>query len=137
VSSSIEFAPSRRETAFGLPSDPRIPALVRTGHGPLRLRLLVDTGADFAVAPRRLADLVGLDWDAMPDAQVAGVGGGSTPVRMGRLPMSIGGHGLTVRCLFLQSERPLLILGRADFLDRFVLTIDQPQGRIALQPVDR
>jgi len=38
----------------------------------------------------------------------------------------------TVRCLFVDAPRVPFILGRADFLDRFVLTIDPAQRRIIL-----
>jgi hypothetical protein len=38
----------------------------------------------------------------------------------------------TVRCLFVDAPRAPFILGRADFLDRFVLTIDPAQRRIIL-----
>ena len=52
------------------------------------------------------------------------------PARLGRLPIRIGGSELTVRCLFVDNPRTPLLLGRADFLDRFVLTVDQPGRRI-------
>jgi hypothetical protein len=37
--------------------------------------------------------------------------------------------------MFVDSDRVPLVLGRADFLDRFVLTFDQPGRRIILTPV--
>lgn len=133
---SIEFPLPQKETAFGWISDPRIAVLVRTRRGPLVLEFLVDTGADFAVAPRGLAAVIGLDGEIMPDAQITGIGATRVPVRIGQLPIRLGDHDLTIRCLFVDSPRPLLILGRADFLDRFVLTIDLPRRRIALEAVD-
>jgi len=46
--------------------------------------------------------------------------------------MRIADTELTVRCLFLDNQQPLFILGRADFLDRFALTIDPAQQKIIL-----
>ncbi len=39
---------------------------------------------------------------------------------------------LTVRCLFVDSDQCPIVLGWADFLDRFVLTIDPLRRRIVL-----
>jgi hypothetical protein len=44
----------------------------------------------------------------------------------------VGNIELTVRCLFVDGPKSLFILGRADFLDRFVLTIDHAQQKIVL-----
>ncbi len=75
---SIEFPLLLEETAFGSISDPRVPVIVATPFGPHVFRFLIDTGADFAVAPRAMTD----------------------------------------------------------FLDRFILTIDQPHRRIVLEAGD-
>jgi hypothetical protein len=42
---------------------------------------------------------------------------------------------LAVRCLFVDRPNAMVILGRTDFLDRFVLTIDQPRRRLVLSDV--
>jgi hypothetical protein len=39
---------------------------------------------------------------------------------------------LTVRCLFVDAPNALFLLGRADFLERFVLTIDHSRQSIVL-----
>ena len=52
------------------------------------------------------------------------------------LPIRIGRIVLDVRCMFVDNPRTPLVLGRADFLDRFVLTIDQPRRRIILEEVE-
>jgi hypothetical protein len=129
----IDFPLRTKETAFGILSDPKVPVDVRTNHGMRRYRFLIDTGADFALAPRSLADEVGLDWDTLPRGSVRGIEQAGVPARFGRLPIRLGGEPLDVRCFFIDSPTAVLILGRADFLDRFVLTIDQPQRRITLQ----
>lgn len=57
------------------------------------------------------------------------------PAKLGRLPLRIGGIELTVRCLFLDQPNAPLILGCADVLDRFALTIDAGQGKIILRDI--
>lgn len=128
---SIEFPLGEKESAFGTLSDPRIPILVRTLEGFRAQSFLIDTGADLALTPRFLAIRIGLVWDDLPLVGVRGVGGGEQ-ARFGRLPVRIGEVALTLRCLFIDGSSAPFILGRADFLDRFVLTIDQPHRRITL-----
>ncbi len=132
---SIEFPLVFNQTPFGWLSDPRIPVTVRGPSIDRRFRFLVDTGAAFALGPRRLAGLAGLDWARLAAARVVGVEQGSLPARLGPLRIRIGSAELTIRCLFVDNPRTPLLLGRADFLDRFVVTIDRPGGRIVLTDV--
>jgi hypothetical protein len=106
---------------------------VQTRTGTREYRFLVDTGADFSLAPRLLAERTGLDWERLSRGSIRGVEQAGVPARFGRLPIRLGDEALDVRCFFIDSPTTILILGRADFLDRFILTIDQPQRRITLQ----
>lgn len=132
---SIEFPLSRKSTPFGPISDLKIPIVVRTRGGAVRYRFLIDTGADFSLAPHRLAQQAGLDWDSLPESRVVGVEQGGVRARLGRLPIRLGSTDLTIRCLFVELPRAPFILGRADFLDHFVLTIDHAGQRIVLDEI--
>lgn len=55
--------------------------------------------------------------------------------RLGELPLRIGEIELEVRCLFLDGRKALFLLGRADFLERFVLTLDTRRRRIVLTEI--
>jgi hypothetical protein len=57
---SIECSRRSKRTAFGRVSDPTIPVAVQTLGGERTYMFLLDTGADFSVAPRRLAQQGGL-----------------------------------------------------------------------------
>ena len=129
---SIEFPLPRRQTPLGIVSDPKIPIAVRTLAGYRIYRFLLDTGADVSLAPRRLAEEAGLDWDTLPETRVAGVEQGGVRARMGHLSIRLGDIEPTIRCLFMAAPGAPFILGRADFLDRLVLTIDPGQRRIIL-----
>ena len=132
---SIEFPLLQKITPFGLVSDPKIPVAVRTLAGYRTYRFLIDTGADFSLAPRRLAQQVGLDWNECRETSVTGVEQGGIAARLGTLPMRVGSVELTIRCLFLDTRRALFILGRADFLDRFALALDCSQNKIVLTEI--
>ena len=132
---SLEFPLAQKRTPFGSVSDPKIPVTVRTRAGEQRYRFLIDTGADFSLAPRDLAEEIGLDWDRLPEARLMGIEQGGVRARLGHLPIRIGDSELALRCLFVDHPRGLFILGRADFLDRFVLTIDHSHLRIVLTEI--
>ena len=129
---SIEFPLREKLTLFGRVSDPTIPVTIQTQAGARTYMFLVDTGADCAVAPRRLAQQAGLVWLALPLAQVVGIGQGGVSTRVGPLTLEVGPWTFTVRCMFVDASRAPFILGRADFLDRLILTIDPTQRRIVL-----
>ena len=48
---SIEFPLARKQTPFGPVSDPKIPVAVKLAAAYVTYRFLVDTGADFSLAP--------------------------------------------------------------------------------------
>jgi predicted aspartyl protease len=129
---SIEFPLRHKQTPFGLISDPKIPVVVRTPTGDRTYYFLIDTGADFAVAPRRVAEQLGLQWATLPEIRVIGIEQGGVRARVGSLPLRLERIELIVRCFFLDTARAPFLLGRTDFLDRFVLTIDQAQRKIVL-----
>jgi hypothetical protein len=132
---SIEFDLPRKSTPFGPVSDPKIPVAVRTVAGYVTFRFLIDTGADFSLAPRPLARQVGLEWQALPQTRVVGVEQGGLTARLGPLPIRLGDTNLAVRCLFVDAPKTLFILGRADFLEHFVLTLDEVRQRIILAEI--
>jgi hypothetical protein len=127
---SIEFSLSRRRSPFGLIVDPRILVEVKTLAGYRTREFLVDTGAELSVVPRRLAQQVGQDWDSLPTLVATGIGPESVPARLGVLPIRLGPVELSVRCLFMDQRVAPFILGCADVLDRFAVTIDAGQGKI-------
>jgi predicted aspartyl protease len=67
---SIEFPLQQKLTPLGLVSNPGIPVTVLTSTAGRTYTVLLDTGADFSVAPRRLARQLGLEWETLPEARV-------------------------------------------------------------------
>lgn len=132
---SIEFPLLRRQSPFGSIVEPRVIAEVRTLAGYRSREFLVDTGADLSVVPRRLINDLGYDWDSLPALAVTGVGHGTVHAKLGTLPIRIGQVELSVRCLFLDQPVAPFILGCADVLDRFALTIDAGQGKIVFAEI--
>jgi hypothetical protein len=86
---SIEFPLLQKVTSFGPVSDPKIPVAVKTLAGYRTYRFLIDRGADFSLAPRRLALQIGMDWNACPETEVMGVEQGGVGARLGNMPIRI------------------------------------------------
>jgi hypothetical protein len=129
---SIELPLQQKLTPVGLASNPTIHVTVRAPTADRIYAFLLDTGTDFSGAPRRLACQTGRDWQMLPKAQVLGVEHRGVRARLGPLPLYSVDIALTVRCLFVGAPRVPFILGRADFLDPFVLTMGPAQHRIIL-----
>jgi hypothetical protein len=70
-----------------------------------------------------------------PRSTRIGVGRAGVLARFGRLPIRLENSEFTVRCLFVDGPSVPFLLGRADFLDHFVLTIDQRQQKIILTEI--
>ena len=132
---STEYLLPRKHTLLGSLVDPSIPVVVRTTAGDFTYRFLIDTGAEFSVAPRRFASEVGLEWASLPEIRVAGVEQGGITGRLGWLPLRLAGIDFSVRCIYMDVPTLSFLLGRADFLDRFVVTIDAQQQKIILTPI--
>jgi hypothetical protein len=77
-----------------------------------------------------MAQEVGHDWDKLSTVGVTGVGRGRAPAKLGSLPIRLGTVELSIRCLFMDQRVAPFILGCADVLDRFAVTIDVGQGKI-------
>ena len=82
------------------------------------------------MASRSLAQRIGHDWAGLPETMVTGIGPGAVPAKLGSLPIRLGEIELSVRCPFLDQRDAPYVLGCADILDRFALTIDAGQGKI-------
>jgi hypothetical protein len=129
---SIEFPLSRKLSHFGPLVDPRILIEDRTIRGFRGYSFLIDTGADISIVPRRLIPEFGFDWNKLPDASIIGIGRGTVPAKLGQMLIRVGTVELSVRCMFMDQRITPFILGRADFLDRFAVTIDAGQNKIIL-----
>lgn len=102
---------------------------------------LVDTGADFTVLPRRVADVIGIQLDANASRKISGVTGHSVPIEMGRVTLSITdgreSYEWHVEVGFVALSLSMdegAILGHEGFLDFFTATFDGKKHELALKP---
>ena len=113
--------------------DALIPVTLKTRAGLLKVQCILDSGADFTMFPRHMAELVGLDVARAPASRSMGIEGGSgIRTWLGAIDVTIGPHPLRLRCLFSSNERTPYLLGRADLFAAFSVTFDTSRQRIRL-----
>jgi hypothetical protein len=102
---------------------------VTTDGRTLRERFLVDSGADISMAPRRLCDLLGLDWHAGEPVSLNGISPRpecAVAARVLAVEMLVPeiGIALVVPICFADGDVSQL-LGREEFFDCFRITFDK------------
>ena len=134
-SASIEFPLLEKITAFGSIPDALIPATLHTKLGPLRLQFILDTGADFAMLPHHMAELIGIDLAKVPSSRSLGIEGGrGIKTWLDWIHLKIGSYPVHLRCLFSENEETPYLLGWADFFSAFSITFDNRRRKIRLTP---
>ena len=111
---------------------PTLEVLLPTHDGRLRrTEFLVDSGADISMAPRRLCDALGLDWDTGEPIILNGISSKpecAVAARVFVVEMLIPeiGVALAIPICFADADASLL-LGRKGFFECFRITFDMPR----------
>ncbi len=130
-----EFPLDEIETDFGLLVDPTIVLLVRTVEGYRPFEFILDSGADFTMVPRRMAERIGVDLAAARKHRVEGIEGLVVAVEVGHITVQIGGREVELPCLFHPRKGAPFLLGRAGLFSRFNITLDNRGKKIVLEPL--
>ena len=93
----------------------------------------LDSGADCTLVPRYLASLTGISLPSTPNAEVNGIAKKPMPAYKGQLKLRIESEEFKVRCLFTESDKTPLLLGRADFFSFFNVHFDNRNSQIVLE----
>jgi len=118
---------------------PSIPVTLAGSGGKYQFIALVDSGADISVIPKEVAELLGLDLSGKRE-EARGIGG-KVPSVQTKLqielikPHEIYNYNIPVKVILdVKDEEIPVILGRAGFFDKFVITFDQKEEKIILKP---
>jgi hypothetical protein len=113
---------------------PNVQVLVKNHRGEFeQIELIFDTGSDFTTIPRAVADKYQIAYAPLPVGRPIRTSAGDAYGHPGELTIRIGRWEATLKCYFLEPPklppgrrpRPMLpVLGRADFLDRFKVSIN-------------
>jgi len=128
----------RQRTRTGIVYRPTVDLLFREGTGYNLYSFIVDSGADISLAPRQLAQRLGVEWANGTRVRLSGI----SP----RPECSVDGRVHTVHAIvpelsrelklsicFAEGDAPYLV-GREGFFDRFKVTLDKPRQRTVFAP---
>lgn len=91
--------------------------------------MIIDTGADYCLFPKRYADIFGIDIqkDCEPE-KTLGVGGAETVYQYKGLPMKIGNWQKNVPVGFLEKDNVPPLLGRLGCIELFRLIFEEKES---------
>jgi hypothetical protein len=110
---------------------------VRIQHGGLKFDTfgLVDSGADYSVFNKEIADYFGFDTNRHPDGSLRGIGG-SPPFWKFDVVVKILGRAIPMEMAFSPgAPQEFGLLGRADFFDVFRVGFSQRDRQVLLHPL--
>ena len=118
---------------------PSIPISIK-GKDSFDTIALVDSGADISAIPKDIADILGLDIDGKI-SPAFGIGGKTEAIDSMMDIVLEKGHEkynlrIPVKVILGQYDFPIL-LGRAGFFDKFIISFDQSRERISLKRLIR
>lgn len=100
------------------------------------MRFLFDSGADCTMLQKSHGELLGLDFKHLPTVIVRGIGGRDIKACKSAVTLRIDGRVLPpIPCLYADSDKTPLLLGREGFFDLFSITLDNRRKRIVLTPL--
>ena len=135
-SSSIEFPYRRRVEGGATFLVPVVLAELPTSHGVYPIRMLLDSGADYTMLSKALGELAGIDVASLPKTKVKGIAGQLVEVHRGTVRLHIGGLDLPpFPCMYVESMKSPLLLGREGFFDLFNVTFDNRRKKTVLTPL--
>jgi hypothetical protein len=115
---------------------PTIPVLLK-GKSSFRMKVyaLIDSGADVSVIPKGLAELLGIE---MPKETTSSFGiGGEIKTKNSKMEVSIKKkheeHTFTVPVQIILDDNAPIILGRAGFFNKFIISFDEENQKIRLK----
>lgn len=133
----MEFPILEKKTNLSSLPDVKIPLHLCTKAGYQTVLFLLDTGADFTMLPKHIAEWLGIDLTTLPQDRSFGIEGGKgVTVWVGKIQVKICRHELKIRCLFSNNEACPYILGRADIFSHFNLLFDNAKNKIILTKIN-
>lgn len=130
--SSIKIPYDKKNSIIGEICNPTLILEVLTRFGYQRFRFLLDSGADCTVAPRSMAELLGISLPDVPDTHIIGSTSGEMGVYAAKLRVRIETETFELRCLIAESDEAPFVLGRLDFFELFNVTLDNKNQQIIL-----
>jgi len=117
---------------------PSIPVVLSGVGSKYQFIALLDSGADVSVIPKEVAELLGLDLNKKKE-EARGIGGivpaiqTNINIELGK-PDEMYSFNIPVKVILSEIDEEIpVLLGRAGFFDKFVISFDQKEERVTLK----
>lgn len=111
--------------SIGLKWIPTAIVTLSTDNNKFTCEMLVDSGADITLIPRKFGEELGLNFKEDEVKEIRGIGEGTVPYIISKLKMTIGKYTFPVRIGWALIEEIPFILGRLDVFDKFNIEFKQ------------
>lgn len=119
-------------------SVPWIKVYIRASDKARIFLMLIDSGADYCIFDKEVADFLGLDIKSGQSNVTLGLGGKSHVYYFDNIWIGVGGYEVKLRAGFidgmLAEGRISGVLGRQGFFDYFKVCVDESSKEIELKP---
>jgi len=132
---SIVFPLSDVNTKFGTIPTPLLTISVLTKFGYQSYQFLFDTGADFTMLPRYMAEDIGVNTKTLLQTRSYGIEDRGINVFIGKIKVKFASEELTVRCLFSEKDTTPFLLGRIDIFTHFNIAFDNIHKKVTFTPI--
>jgi len=105
---------------------------VRTIFGYQAYTFLLDTGADFTMLPRYMADDLGISLSQCRQIPSFGIEGSALTTYVSTIHVKLAAWDFDLTCLISAKDVTPFILGRMGLFDRFSVTFDNRRKQIVL-----
>lgn len=137
MSLTFKYKKVKRPNDIELKS-PSIPVYLSGSTGKYQFMALLDSGADISVVPKEVAELLGLDLSGERE-EARGIGG-KVPAIQTNMNVEIGkphemySYNIPVKVILDGKDEEIpVLLGRAGFFDKFVITFNQKEEKVILK----
>lgn len=130
----------KRPEVVGDSRSPMIPLILKGNKRAMNFMGLLDSGADYSVMPKDLAEFLGVDLSAKPE-HVRGLSEETTAIPAKINIVVQKGHEkykllVEFRVIKNADEDIPLIIGRKDFFENFKITFNESEEKITLKKVN-
>ena len=129
ASSAHTFPYQHKKIDFGQVFNPLILLPAKAQWGWQNLWFLVDSGADTTMIPLNLAKKLGIKFQRV-STRLFGIGAQSLSAFPGEMIIKVGETELKVRCYCVNTEDSVLLLGRLDIFDKFLVLFDKQKQSV-------
>jgi hypothetical protein len=92
------------------------------------IEMIIDTGADYSLLPKRYAAILGISMDECEAEQTVGIGGIETIFQYKNLPIKIGDWQKKIPVGFLEKEDVPALMGRLGCIEALKVTFNGRQS---------